>query len=220
MKRLLCCVVAIFVCASSYAQFIFPGWDSTDPGVWDVAYQSADTSFRKTLCASFKELSITPPATFKDMSDVLEKHTVLEHPNATTLSEIIIYIIKAGARGRILGTKTEDKFLKDAWAYCLANPTVTDHEYLPISADKLGTTEAVKTEVRWRVLTDEKATPVIVSKELSNYIKYLATAEISQQDALEKLNTLNRLYTSNLASNVTAWEPIVAQIRTVIEAYK
>jgi len=219
MKKLLCCIVAIFVCASSYAQFIFPGWGSTDPDAWDVAYQSADTSFRKVLCASFKELSITPPATFKDMVTVLEKHAFLEHPNATTLAEVV-YVIKAGARGRIVGTKTEDKFLKDAWAYCLANPTVSDHEYLNINADKLGTTEAVKIEVRWRILTDEKVTPVIVSKELSTYIKYLAISGISQQEALEKLNTLNRLYTPNLASNVTAWEPIVAQIRTVIEAYK
>lgn len=213
MKKALCCIVAIFVCASSYAQYIFPGWGNTDPDAWDVAYQSADT-FGKALYASFKELSITPPATFKDMATVLEKHALLEHPYG------VIHVIKAGACRRILGTKTEDKFLKDAWAYCLANPTVTDHEYLNISADKLGTTEAVKTEVRWRILTDEKVTPVIVSKELSTYIKYLATSEISQQDALEKLNTLNRLYTPNLASNVTAWEPIVAQIRTVIEAYK
>ncbi len=219
MKKLLCCIVAIFVCVSSYAQFIFPGWGSTDTDAWDVAYQSADTAFRKALCASFKELSITPPATFKDMVTVLEKHAFLEHPEATSLAAVI-YIVKAGAKGRIFGTKTEDKFLKDAWAYCLANPTLTDHEYLNISADKLGTTEAVKMEVRWRILTDEKVTPVIVSKELPIYIKYLATSEMSQQDALEKLNKLNRLYTPNLSSNVTAWEPIVAQIRTVIEAYK
>jgi len=111
--------------------------------------------------------------------------------------------------------------IKDAWAYCLANPGDGDQNFLALPGTMLGITEETKNKMLYEVFTKNYyMTPNQTMLLVKNYLNYLATADISNDVAYAQISTLNKIYTNKLVDNPTAWEPVVAHIRTVLEAYQ
>lgn len=213
-------IAIIILCAgvfASAADFVFPGWGSTEAAAFEAQIPNADSSMRKVLCASLAEFCRNKPADFAAMKATIEGVITQQVPEAD--DSFKLWLVKMIAYNRGLAYK-DDTYIRDAWAYCLANPSATDADFLALPSDRLGTTDAIKIARTWELLAEGKAQPPIITRLLRAYVQYLPASGLSSQDAYERLTTLNRVYTPKLIENKTAWEPIVAQVRTVMEAYK
>ena len=213
-------IAIIILCAgvfTSAADYVFPGWGSTDAAAYEAQIPNADSSRTKVICASLAEFCRNKPADFAAMKATIEG--VVDQLAPPFGENFKLDMVKTIALGRGQAYK-DDTYIRDAWAYCLAHPNFTDAEFLELPSERLGTTEAIKIARTWELLAEGKARPALITRLLRVYVQYLPTSGLSAQDALEKLTILNRVYTPKLIENKSAWEPIVAQIRTVMEAYK
>ena len=213
-------IAIIILCAgvfTSAAEYVFPGWNATEPAAFEAQLPNADSFTNKVICASLAEFCRNKPADFAAMKATIEG--VIDQLVPTADENFKLWLVKMIALGRGQAYK-DDTYIRDAWAYCLAHPSTTDAEFLMLPADRLGTTEAIKIARTWELLAEGKVDPAIITRLLRAYVQYLPASGLSSQDAYERLTTLNRVYTPKLIENKAAWEPIVAQIRTVMEAYK
>ena len=213
-------IAIIILCAGAFASaadYVFPGWGSTDAAAFEAQIPNADSPMRKVLCASLAEFCRNKPADFAAMKATIEGVITQQVPDAS--ENFKLYLVKLIALNRGQAYK-DDTYIRDAWAYCLAHPSTADADFLTLPSDRLGTTEAIKIARTWELLAEGKAQPDTIAWLLRTYVQYLPASGLSAQDAYERLTTLNRVYTPKLIENKAAWEPIVAQIRTVMEAYK
>lgn len=219
MSRIIAIIAILGVVTSvRAAEFVFPGWGSTDAAAFEAQLPNADSLFRKVLCASLAEFCRNKPADFAAMKTVVENTIAQYAPNAD--EGFKLWVLKEIALNWGLACK-DDAYIRDAWAYCLAHPSPADAHFISrLSAERLGTTEAIKAARAWELLAEGKNEPRLITRLLQYYVQYLPTSGLPTQDAYEQLTTLNRVYTPKLIENKTTWEPIVAQIRTVMEAYK
>jgi len=213
-------IAIIILCTAAFASaadYVFPGWGSTDAAAFEAQIPNADSSMRKVICASLAEFCRNKPADFAAMKATIEGVITQQVPAAD--ENFKLWLVKKIALGRGQAYK-DDTYIRDAWAYCLAHPSITDVYFLALPSERLGTTEAIKIARTWELLAEGKAEPAIITRLLRAYVQYLPASGLSSQDAYERLTTLNRVYTPKLIENKAAWEPVVAQIRTVMEAYK
>jgi hypothetical protein len=217
MFKTIAIIILCTVAFASAADYVFPGWGSTDAAAFEAQIPNADSPMRKVLCASLAEFCRNKPADFAAMKATIEG--VIDQLVPTADEDFKLGRVKMMALG-IGQAYKDDTYIRDAWAYCLANPSTIDYEFLMLPADRLGTTEAIKIARTWELLAEGKAPSAHIKRLLRAYVRYLPASGLSSQDAYERLTTLNRVYTPKLIENKAAWEPIVAQIRTVMEAYK
>lgn len=217
MFKTIAIIILCTVAFTSAADFVFPGWGSTDAAAFEAQIPNADSPMRKVLCASLAEFCRNKPADFAAMKATIEG--VIDQLVPTADENFKLYLVKMIALCRGKAYK-DDTYIRDAWAYCLAHPSTADAEFLVLPSDRLGTTEAIKIARTWELLAEGKGSPYFITRLLRAYVQYLPASGLSSQDAYERLTTLNRVYTPKLIENKAAWEPIVAQIRTVMEAYK
>jgi hypothetical protein len=213
-------IAAIILCTAVFARaadFVFPGFRSTDAAAYEAQIPNADSPMRKVLCASLAEFCHNKPADFAAMKGTIEGVITQQVPDASENFKLDMVKLLSYRRGLVY---KDDTYIRDAWAYCLAHPSTNDVEFLMLPADRLGTTEAIKIARTWELLAEGKVGPYHITRLLRAYVQYLPASGLSSQDAYERLTTLNRVYTPKLIENKAAWEPIVAQIRTVMEAYK
>ena len=218
MFKTIAIIILCTVAFASAAEYVFPGWRSTDAAAFEAQIPNADSSYNKVLCASMAEFCRNKPADFAAMKATIEGVITQQTPEAD--DDYKLMMVKLLSYNIGVRRYKDDAYIRDAWAYCLANPSTVDYYFLTLSADRLGTTEAIKITRTWELLVEGKARPATITQLLQNYVQYLPTSGLSSQDAYERLTTLNRVYTPKLIENKAAWEPIVAQIRTVMEAYK
>ena len=217
MKRVFFVMAFIVALVSLNAAYVFPGWDSTDAVAFEAQIPNTDSFYNKVICTSMAEFCRNKPADFAAMKATIEG--VIDQLVPTANENFKLWAVKITALnlGRVY---KDDSYIRDAWAYGLANPNTTDAEFLTLPSDRLGTTEAIKIARTWELLAEGKSDPYFITRLLRVYVQYLPTSGLSSQDVYERLTTLNRVYTPKLIENKTMWEPIVAQIRTVMEAYK
>jgi hypothetical protein len=213
-------IAIIILCTAAFASaadFVFPGWGSTDAAAFEAQIPNANSSHRKVLCASMAEFCRNKPADFAAMKATIEGVITQQVPDASENFKLLPVKTIAYNLGLVY---KDGAYIRDAWAYCLAHPSTADAEFLSLPSDRLGTTDAIKIARTWEILAEGKAQPHHIQRLLRAYVQYLPASGLSAQDAYERLTTLNRVYTPKLIENKTAWEPIVAQVRTVMEAYK
>ena len=218
MFKTIAITILCTVAFASAADYVFPGWDSTDAAAFEAQIPNADSPICKVVCASMAEFCRNKPADFAAMKATIEG--VIDQLVPTADENFKLWLVKMIARS-IGKAYKDDTYIRDAWAYCLTNPGVGDAEFFLLTAEQLGTTDAIRWERMWDVLAAGLgASPPITMRLLQQYMRYLPASGLSSQDAYERLTTLNRVYTPKLIENATVWEPDVAQIRTVMESYK
>ena len=209
----------IVALVSLNADYVFPGWHLKDAALFEEQFNQATAMRDKVFCKSMATLVQTPPATFDELKTVVEAY-------ATELKTLesdayIIHLVKIVAYNKGINLPNRDTIIKDAFAYCLANPGDGDQNFLALRAETLGITEETKNKMLYEVfIKDYYMTPNQTMLLVKKYLNYLAIADISNDVAYTQISTLNKIYTNKLIDNPTAWEPIVAYIRTVLEAYQ
>ena len=219
MKRVFFVMAFIVTLVSLNADYVFPGWHIKDAALFEEQFNQATNLQDKVFCKSMATFAQTPPATFDELKSVVEAY-------ATELKTVesdayIMNLVKLVAynKGRTLPNRAT--IIKDAFAYCLANPGNGDQTFLSLPAEMLGITEETKNKMTYEAfIKDYYMSPNKTLLLVKQYLNYLATADISNDVAYTQISTLNKIYTNKLVDNPTAWEPVVAHIRTVLEAYQ
>lgn len=217
MFKIIAAIILCTVAFASAADYVFPGFEVTDAAAFEAQIPNTDSSWDKVLCASLAEFCRNKPADFAAMKATIEGVIDQLVPTADKNFKPRMVKVLSCYLGQVY---KDDAYIRDAWAYCLANPCYYDVHFLSLPSERLGTTEAIKFARTWELLAEGKGNPDTITRLLRAYVQYLPASGLSAQDAYERLTTLNRVYTPKLIENKTAWEPIVAQIRTVMEAYK
>jgi len=119
----------------------------------------------------------------------------------------------------------DDNLIHDGAAYVKANPTYFNDDityyYYPTFTNKLGLTDD---EVYTYLITFFKKRPSlkgITPKNALGAVKKFVRVcpNVSWKTQKEDLTYLNRIFTRKLLENKSAWEPVVVQIRTILETY-
>ena len=219
MKRVFFVMAFIVALVSLNAAYVFPGWHLKDAALFEEQFNQATSLMAKVFCKSMATFVQTPPATFDELKSVVEAYaTEFKTVESDTY---IIHLVKIVAYNKGINLPNRATIIKDAFAYCIANPGNGDQNFLSLRAEMLGITEETKNKMIYEVFTkDYYMSPTQVLSLVKQYSNYLATADISNDVAYMQLSTLNKIYTNKLVDNPTAWEPVVAHIRTVLEAYQ
>lgn len=219
MKRVFFVMAFIVALVSLNAAYVFPGWHIKDAALFEEQFNQASTMMAKVFCKSMITLIQTPPATFDELKTVVE--TYAAEFRTTEPDTYIIHLVKVVAYNKGINLPNKAIIIKDAFAYCIANPGAGDQNFLSLPAEMLGITEEAKNKMLYEVfIKDYYMTPNQTLILVKQYLNYLATADISNDVAYTQISTLNKIYTNKLVDNPTAWEPVVAHIRTVLEAYQ
>ena len=177
-------IAIIILCAgvfTSAAEYVFPGWGSTDAAAFEAQIPNADSPMRKVICASLAEFCRNKPADFAAMKATIEGVITQQVPDAS--ENFKLWLVKTIAYNRGLAYK-DDTYIRDAWAYCLAHPSTADADFLRLPSDRLGTTDAIKIARTWEILAEGEAHPYHITRLLRAYVQYLPASGLSAQDAL------------------------------------
>jgi len=219
MKRVFFVMVFIVALVSLNAAYVFPGWHLKDAALFEEQFNQAPSLMAKVFCKSMVTFIQTPPATFDELKSVVEAYA--NEFKTVEPDTYIVHLVKIVAYNKGINLPNRATIIKDAFAYCIANPGNGDQNFLSLRAEMLGITEETKNKMIYEVFTkDYYMSPTQVLSLVKQYSNYLATADISNDVAYMQLSTLNKIYTNKLVDNPTAWEPVVAHIRTVLEAYQ
>ena len=111
--------------------------------------------------------------------------------------------------------------VKAGWEFAKLNPSNYDVSYITNAYKLLDLTDK---EAYLEILSQiKKYNGNIIGgqteslKAVKLFVKLAATVDVTTQKA--DLQTLNRIYSPKLLVNKTAWEPVVAIIRTALETY-
>jgi len=219
MKRVFFVMVFIVALVSLNAAYVFPGWHLKDAALFEEQFNQAPSLMAKVFCKSMVTFIQTPPATFDELKTVVEAYaTEFKTVESDTY---IMHLVKIVAYNKGINLPNRATIIKDAFAYCIANPGNGDQNFLTLPAEMLGITEETKNKMTYEAfIKDYYMPPSQTLRLVKQYLNYLATADIPNDVAYTQISTLNKIYTNKLVDNPTAWEPVVAHIRTVLEAYQ
>lgn len=219
MKRVFFVMAFIVALVSLNAAYVFPGWHLKDAALFEEQFNQAPSLMAKVFCKSMVTFIQTPPATFDELKAVVEAYA--NEFKTVESDTYIVHLVKIVAYNKGINLPNRATIIKDAFAYCIANPGNGDQTFLSLPAEMLGITEETKNKMMYEVfIKDYYMSPNQTMILVKQYLNYLATADISNDVAYMQISTLNKIYTNKLVDNPTAWEPVVAHIRTVLEAYQ
>lgn len=219
MKRVFFVMAFIVALVSLNAAYVFPGWHLKDAALFEEQFNQAPSLMAKVFCKSMVTFIQTPPATFDELKTVVEAYAT-EFKTAES-DTYIVHLVKIVAYNKGINLPNRATIIKDAFAYCIANPGNGDQIFLSLPAEMLGITEETKNKMTYEsFIKDYYMSPNQTLLLVKQYLNYLATADIPNDVAYMQISTLNKIYTNKLVDNPTAWEPVVAHIRTVLEAYQ
>lgn len=198
--------VVFFAFAVTAADWTFPGWKCTDTVKIQAALDSAPLPVQKAMCAILLKQAQMPPANFAAL--------------AAQIDEVGAQYALSPAQ--VIGFKKQypycqGRFIEDAWTFCKANPTDYDLYYLNRDASKLGYTSAQLYAVLLDKLLVGNFNAALTKSTVGKLIDLAVAADVPTAKA--DLQKLNRKLSKNLLVDKTAWEPVIAQIRTTIETY-
>ncbi len=113
----------------------------------------------------------------------------------------------------------KEAFIKDGYAYAKANTDINRWgvDYIVYYNPKLGIPDAERYQLTKQVLIGRKMRHNDAMKAVTQFMElapFMDEAEVKAD-----LKKLNRLYSPLLIEDKTAWEPVVAMIRTALETY-
>lgn len=210
MKKIFFLFVLLFVVFSAFsvtaADWTFPGWKCTDAVKLQSALDTAQQPYQKAMCAILLKQAQTPPANFAALAAQIDEVGVT---HALTPTQVI------GFKKQF--PYCQNQFIEDAWTFCKANPTSYDLYYLNRDGSKLGYTSAQLYAILLDKLLTENYNASLTKSAVGKLIDLAVAADIATAKA--DLQKLNRKLSKNLLVDKTAWEPVIAQIRTTIETY-
>lgn len=111
------------------------------------------------------------------------------------------------------------KFVTEAFADARENHLIMAYHFIRRFKDKLGFTTAQLEQELLNIMTKAKLEKQVKTAAwiVDTYIKLLPNVE--EAKAKEGLKKINRIFSPYLLKDKTAWEPIIASIRTALETY-
>ena len=184
-------LVAVFAHAATFSR---PNMNSADAAILAAALETAPNSENKAFVEIVMEINAKAPGSFAELSSIVDRVS-----DKYSLSQ-----------------KCRD-LLRDAVAYCIANPSSYDRLYVTgARTAKFFTKEQIYT-ISVRCLSE-------YNLPLSGVLK-LITAAVNASDVARPetvkadLGKLNRRYSLLLVKDKAAWTPVVQAIRTALETF-
>lgn len=198
--------VGFFALTVTAADWTFPGWKCTDTVKLQSALDTAQQPYQKAMCAILLKQAQTPPASFAALAAQIDE----------------VGVTYALTPAQVIGFKKQfpycqGQFTEDAWNFCKTNPTSYDLYYLNRDGSKLGYTNAQLYAVLLDKLLTGNYNASLTKSTVGKLIDLAVAADVATAKA--DLQKLNRKLSKNLLVDKTAWEPVIAQIRTTIETY-
>lgn len=211
--------LAVMTVASFAAEYKHPGWLCEDNTLINTQYliaKEAGKIHEQITCLVLIKFNEGKIKSFAELKTVV----------AAVASEV-----SANQKDRIADrtmscvkqmSLCRNQFITEAWNYCKANPSNYDIHFVL----KYGDNKICSEEERYAFLVNYLITTKfgnaashinLVKRCVEKVIDIGVTANVTTQKA--DLQKINRRFSKNLLTNKTAWEPVIAMVRTAIETY-
>ena len=212
MKKLVIALAIIATIAVHAAEFQWPGWNCKDVTLLQQQLELAPTEDWKMATAIVLAVAQNQPADFAAACTVIDNAITAIKPDATDAGKLW--------RKKQYAYCTR-QWTVEAWAYCKANPSSYDVNYLLYrTPEQLGETTDSYFEAVYQTLVVGVNKPAQAGKLIKRYCTHLPKSSLPRPERFAKLQMLNDIYTGKLIEDKAAWGDVIAQIRTVMELYK
>ena len=219
MKKItLIFALAVMAVASFAAEYKFPGWLCKDNTVINTQYLNAkeagkiDSQIHCLVLMKFNEGKIKSFAELKAVVATIVSEVYVNQKDQ--IGDKTIFFVKQFCSCR-------NQFVTEAWNYCKANPSDIDvHLVLRYANEICSQEEQYTFLVNYLITTKFSNSPYqinLVKLCVEKVVDIGVTANVTTQKA--DLQKINRKFSKNLLVDKTAWEPIIAMVRTAIETY-
>lgn len=220
MKKFALILTLVIVTVVSFAaEYKHPGWFCEDNVLINTQYQIAKEAGdvdKQITCLVLMKFNEGKIKTFVELKDVVA--TVVKEVNGkekkSTNWKTIFFIKRFSCSRR--------QFLTEVWNYCKANPSNFD-AYFMLDFEN---NEICSNEERYVFLVNylintnfANSGPIVqlVKQCVEKVIDLGVIVNVTSQKA--DLQKINRKFSKNLLKDKTAWEPVIAMVRTALETY-
>ena len=212
--------LAVMTIASFAAEYKHPGWLCEDNTLINTQYQIAKEAGRineQITCLVLMKFNEGKIKSFAELKTVVA--AVVSEVGADQKDWIASKTIACVKQMSLC----RNQFVTEAWNYCKANPT--PHYDIQFVL-KYGNNKICSEEERYALLINYLITAKfgnstsqinLVKRCVEKVIDIGVTANVTTQKA--DLQKINRRFSKNLLTNKTAWEPVIAMVRTALETY-
>jgi len=214
MKTITSLFLFALVSVSAFAaDTIWPGWNCNDSARIEVALAATTDANRKVDLNILKNIVAEKPASYEALCKIIDTAVNAQ----TNIPETYKLHLKNAYKKQI--PLLRSIFLKEAWAFCKANPSAYDiNYYLYDSAmQALSMTDVERYSGLLNCLLTYNCSAGQVKSAVTLLIDLGINEKITTQK--EDLTKLNRKYSKMLLTDKATWEPVIALIRTAIDTY-
>ena len=225
-KFLLVTFISLVTLSTTFAAYIFPGWDCKDVAKINQAIIDAQTENKKEIVIlrlvvmkNIVEKNLTTFNAIKNEIDTLvNTSTTLNNNDKERIKKVLTVSI-------IMRSKNSDLIQQGA-EYLKANISYKEPFFLNYVSANIYTKNLSLTndEIYNYIITYFKRNQNLKNVKSTTALKAVKKfveicPNVSYTTQKEDLTYLNRIFTRKLIENKTLWEPVVVQIRTALETY-
>ena len=210
MKRILCGVLCMLIGAGAMATE-WPGWKCTDVQKIEAAKQSFLEEKNEYKALEMDVLAILAKKAPQSFADIEAAVDSIQKPE--TWSEKRFNSWRKTSKKHFA---CREEFVSEAWEFCKNNPGLYDCNFVFYHSNELG----LDNEYIYHFIVDF-ITRHPDHLKMHKLMKTLLDVSINIDRTVVKtdLQKLNTIFSRKLLEDKTKWEPIVAEIRTVLETY-
>lgn len=199
-------LVAVFAHAATFSR---PNMNSADAATLAAALETAPNSENKAFVEIIMEINAKAPGSFAELSSIVDR---VSDKYSLSQNSRIFY----KKQFAYCNKKCRD-LLRDAVAYCIANPSSYDRLYVTgARTAKFFTKEQIYT-ISVRCLSEYNLPPGGVLKLITAAVN---ASDVARPETVKAdLGKLNRRYSLLLVKDKAAWTPVVQAIRTALETF-